>query len=106
MRTRAVVSSIALAGFLAIVFGILHDRRLDSDFRSIQPQTPESTIIQALGTPSRTDATCTAYGTTQSTNCSHVLIYRSFFSFFTGRYWLIFIDVTGNVTATSKQASH
>jgi len=105
MRVRIIVVIIAVVAILAVFFGILHDRRLDSGFRSIQPQTPETTILQALGAPSWTDATCTAYDTTQSSNCSHVLVYRSSFSAVTHKYWLVFIDAAGNTTATSKQAS-
>jgi len=105
MRVRTIVVMVAAVALLTALFGTLHDHRLDSGFRSIQPQTPETTILQALGTPSWTDATCTAYDTTQSSNCSHVLVYRSSFSAVTHKYWLVFIDAAGNATATSKQAS-
>jgi len=98
MRVRIIV----IIAVVAIFLRYSHDRRLDSGFRSIQPQTPETTILQALGTPSWTDTTCTAYDTTQSSNCSHVLVYRSSFSAITHKYWLVFIDAAGNTNCNLK----
>ena len=88
---------------IAGLVGVVYDRRLTAKFQSIEPHATESNVRSELGSPSKTDPSCSAYGTEQVTHCDHVLVYKSAFSFVNHRYWLVFIDPGGAVTATSAE---
>ncbi len=100
---RAFLTFVIVLLVIAGLVGVVYDRRLTAKFQSIGPHASESSVRSELGSPSKTDPSCSAYGTEQATHCDHVLVYKSAFSFINHRYWLIFIDPSGAVTATSAQ---
>jgi len=96
---------ILLVFLLAIVvFGTIHDRRINEGFAAIQADATEDSIRGLLGKPSNVDPSCAAYGTQLTSNCNHVLVYKSAFSPLKHAYWLIFIDANGLTKATSRQS--
>jgi hypothetical protein len=100
---RAFLTFLVVLLVVGGLVGVAYDRRLTAKFHSIQPHAAESNVRSELGSPSKTDASCSAYDTQQATHCDHVLVYKSAFAFVTHRYWLVFIDPSGTVTATSMQ---
>jgi len=87
-----------------IVFGTIHDRRINEAFASIQPDATEQSVRSLLGKPSSINPSCSAYGTQLTANCDHVLVYRSAFGPLKPSYWLVFIDASGLAKATSRQS--
>jgi len=87
-----------------LTFGLIHDRRLQDGFDSVQSEVSEQSVRDAMGTPSTIDHSCAAYGTQLSETCDHVLIYRSALAPLRSSYWLVFMDANGRTKATSRQA--
>lgn len=88
---------------LGAIYGFSHDRIADGNYLAVTQGATEAQVLAHMGTPSETNSTCSAYGTTVTGDCDHVLVYRSAFSFATRKHWLFFIDHKGHVADKSMQ---
>lgn len=89
---------------LAVIYGFYRDKTITAHYDSLnRGTTSESEVRSVMGTPPEINSACSAYGTTVSGNCNHVLVYRGSFSFLTKKHWLFFIDNAGNMADKSMQ---
>jgi hypothetical protein len=103
MKIKAAIAVLFVLIVLAVLWGMLHDRRLDEAFSTIVKQTSEAQVLAAMGAPNAIQRPCRAYDTELAANCDHVFIYRSSFAPLRHKYWLVFLDENNEATATSSE---
>lgn len=106
MKLKPLLLLIALIALVFCLKGIVHDHKIQFAFAHIKPGADEKSVLKALGKPHSIDHSCSAYGTTLSETCDHVLIYRSSFAPLKSSYWLVFFDANGEAKATSHELHH
>lgn len=101
---RGLIVLLVVVVCLGLIYGAYHDRMANGHYADVTKGATEQQVVGAMGTPSETNSSCSAYGTTVIGDCDHVLVYRSAFSFATKKHWAFFIDRRGNVVDKAMQA--